>query len=100
MTYRQTAASIMAHAERVDQIAEEITALLAELGELEPQFRAELKAAGQPIGVGAGWGGFRRLARGVLSIATTGGNRNVGRLRVAETLNRAWGHLLQKGKAK
>lgn len=52
------------------------------------------------LGAGAGWGGFRRLARGVLSIAVTGGNRNVGRLRVAETLNKAWGHLVRKGKTK
>lgn len=87
----QTAAEIMARAERVDAIADQITALLAELGDLEPQFRAELKAAGEPMGAGAGWGGFRRLARGVLSIAVTGGNRNVGRMRIAETLNRAWG---------
>lgn len=101
MTLHQTtAAAIMERAQRIDKIADEITALLAELGELEPQFRAELKAAGEPVGTGAGWGGFRRQARAVLSIAVTGGNHNVGRTRVAETLNKAWGHLLSKGKTK
>lgn len=100
MTHHQTAAAIMERARRVDEIADEITTLLAELGDLEPRFRAELRAAGEPMGAGAGWGGFRRMARGVLSIAVTGGNRNVGRLRVAETLNKAWGHLVPKGKTK